>query len=308
MLTIHQLSKSFKDKEVLDNISFVAEKGEIIGLVAPNGTGKTTLLNIIMNFVQPDSGKVSVENRYDYSSQKNEITMHKHISFLPEMDDLYEELNGLDHLKLYARIWNNNTERVWQIVDSLNMEDYVKKTIRTYSLGMKQRLCFAMLLAADTEIMLMDEVMNGLDPDNVRLLTEVLIELKKQDKTILVASHLLENLELYADRVLFFKDGKIILEQREHAENKKDDLYIKIELTLKEYSELGKEISFPENHQFIALKTLCLSIADMSEIEIGSWISFFVERKMYSLSIGEIGISEWYSEFYRHNEAEVKDQ
>src|SRR5699024_11077270 len=148
---IQQLSKSFGDKVILDNISFTAEKGEIIGLVAPNGTGKSTLLNIIMNYHSPDNGRVRVDNEYDYSSNKNEIEMHKHISFLAEMYDLYGDCSGLDHLQLYSKLWQNWTGDIPQIVERLLMGHYAKKHVRTYSLGMKQRLCFAMFLAADTD-------------------------------------------------------------------------------------------------------------------------------------------------------------
>lgn len=307
MLTIHELSKSYKQKKVLDNISFIAEKGEIVGLVAPNGTGKTTLLNIIMNFVRPDSGYVTIENKYDYSSQKNEIKMHQKVSFLPDMDDLYDELSGIDHLMLYARVWKNNSVRVEEIVSSLNMDSYVNRAVRTYSLGMKQRLCFAMLLAADTEIMLMDEVMNGLDPDNVRLLTDKLNMLKQQGKTILIASHLLENLELYADKVLFFKHGKIIFQQREKAVKQKDTLYIKAEVSIQDYNKLKKTKIFPERHQYIASNMLCIPIASMNESEIGSWIAYFLKHKIYHVSVGEIGISEWYQEFYEDKKVEDEE-
>lgn len=307
MLTIHELSKSYKQKKVLDNISFIAEKGEIVGLVAPNGTGKTTLLNIIMNFVRPDSGYVTIENKYDYSSQKNEIKMHQKVSFLPDMDDLYDELSGIDHLMLYARVWKNNSVRVEEIVSSLNMDSYVNRAVRTYSLGMKQRLCFAMLLAADTEIMLMDEVMNGLDPDNVRLLTDKLNMLKQQGKTILIASHLLENLELYADKVLFFKHGKIIFQQREKAVKQKDTLYIKAEVSIQDYNKLKKTKIFPERHQYIASNMLCIPIASMNESEIGSWIAYFLKHKIYHVSVGEIGISEWYQEFYEDKKVEGEE-
>lgn len=307
MLKIHELSKSYKQKRILDNISFEVEKGMIVGLVAPNGTGKTTLLNIIMNFVNPDSGSVTIDDKFTYSSQKNEIKMHQKLSFLPDMDDLYDELNGLDHLKLYAHLWKNNTVQVKEIIDSLNMNGYVKRAVRTYSLGMKQRLCFAMLLAADTDIMLMDEVMNGLDPDNVRLLTGKLNDLKQQGKTIIIASHLLENLELYADKVLFFKNGKIIFQQREEASGEKESLYIKAELSIQDYHKLSKVRTFPEGHQYIALSMLCIPIAGMNESEIGSWIAYLLQQKIYHVSIGKIGISEWYQEFYFDRKLEVEE-
>lgn len=302
MLKINQVSQAFKDNVVLDNVTFTAEKGEIIGLVAPNGTGKTTLLNIIMNFLKPDKGSVSIKGEIDYSSKKKEIKMHQHISFLPELEHLYGELSGLEHLNFYARMWKGNIKDVPDIVKSLRMDNYVKNRVQTYSLGMRQRLCFSMLLAADTEVMLMDEVMNGLDPDNVNLLTSMLIELKKKGKTILIASHLLDNLDLYADRVLFLKDGDIVLEKKEQVDNPRDELFIKVHLTSDQYKEIKQNFSFPEGTRYIADKLLCVPLVDLSEDEVGMWTTSFVKNGHYNVTIGEIGTSEWYDEFYNKKE------
>lgn len=298
MLKIDNVTKSFGEKIILNDVSFEANPGEIIGLVAPNGTGKSTLLNIIMNFVQPDSGEVSINERFNYQSKKNEIMMHRYLSFLPEMNDLYGELSGMEHLKLYARMWGQSTKRIQTITARLNMDHYVKKAVHTYSLGMKQRLCFAMLLAADTEIMLMDEVMNGLDPDNVSLLTEILIELKQKNKIILIASHLLDNLDLYADRVLFLRHAKITFEDKEHSGESREKKYIKVSLLPVTYKEVSQIKELPENSVYIAEKTLCIPIKDLSEQEISEWVTFFLNRGDFDLTIGEIGTAEWYEEFY----------
>lgn len=298
MLKIKNITKVFGEKNVLRGVDFEAEPGEVIGLVAPNGTGKSTLLNIIMNFLAPDSGRVSIKDRYDYSSKKNEIKMHEHLSFLPELNDLYGDLSGIEHLKLYSRMWKKDTDRIDSIVQRLNMDSYVKKPVRTYSLGMRQRLAFAMILSSDTEIMLMDEVMNGLDPDNVALLTNILIELKEEGKIILIASHLLDNLDLYADRILFFRDGNIILETRDKAEHQIDETYIKVPMSKIRYTDLIKRKELPEKSQFIAHKILAIPIKDLKKEGINEWINFFIDESEMNVTIGQIGTAEWYEEFY----------
>lgn len=298
MLKIQNINKSFGEKVVLKGIDFEAAPGEIIGLVAPNGTGKSTLLNIIMNFISPDSGRVSINDQYDYSSKKNEIKMHEYLTFLPELNDLYEELSGTEHLKLYSKMWKKDVKRIAKITQRLKMDHYVKKPVRTYSLGMRQRLAFAMMLAADSDIMLMDEVMNGLDPDNVALLTEILIELKGQGKIILIASHLLDNLDLYADRILFFRDGNILLETRDKVEKPLEETFIKVPLTLDRYNELKKQATFPEGNRLIAGKVLALPVKDLSKEDISQWISFFMDQGELAITIGQIGTAEWYEEFY----------
>lgn len=298
MLKISGINKTFGKKMVLKDVKFEAKPGEIIGLVAPNGTGKSTLLNIIMNFIAPDSGKVSIREDYDYSSKKNEIKMHQHLSFLPELNDLYGDLSGVEHLKLYSKMWKKETNRLKGIIKRLNMESYVKKPVRTYSLGMRQRLAFAMLLASDTEVMLMDEVMNGLDPDNVALLTDILIELKGQNKIILIASHLLDNLDVYADRILFFRDGHILLETRDKNENSIDDLFIKVTMDAVQFNKISSIKKLPESSQFIAKKILAIPLKYLTKEEINDWINFFLDQGELNLTIGQIGTAEWYEEFY----------
>lgn len=306
MLKIINVNKSFGNKVVLKGVDFEAKVGEIIGLVAPNGTGKSTLLNIVMNFLTPDSGRILIKDKYDYSTKKNEIKMHEHLTFLPELNDLYEELSGIEHLKLYSKMWKQDIKRIEDFTRQLKMNHYVKKPVRTYSLGMRQRLAFAMLLAADSEIMLMDEVMNGLDPDNVSLITEILIELKAQGKIILIASHLLDNLDLYADRILFFRDGNILLETRDEVDKPRDVTFIKVPLTLNGYEMLKKDIHFPENSQWIAEKILAIPLKGLSKEEISEWMNFFIDRGELNITIGQIGTSEWYEEFY--NVKTIKDK
>ena len=212
----------------------MANKGEIIGVAAPNGTGKTTMFNVMANFVKPDSGHVFFDGKYAYRNEKEELHIHRMLATFPEQKDLFEEFSGVDHMKLYAKMWKGSTKHIRSIIDRLHMGHYVKRKVRTYSLGMRQRLCFAMMMAADTPIMLMDEVMNGLDVENVALISDCLMEMK-QDKLIFVASHLLANLDLYADRVLFLKDGKFVHEQKFTDENEN---FLKLDRVLNSMNRL----------------------------------------------------------------------
>jgi ABC-2 type transport system ATP-binding protein len=294
LLELKGLSVAYKDKQVLKNLSLQAGEGEIIGLVAPNGTGKTTLFHVISNAIKPSSGSVNI-NGHTYQSEKQELAIHKKLATFPDQSELFEGLSGMDHLRLYADMWKGSTEHLAHITATLKMDHYVKKKVHTYSLGMRQRLCFAMMAAADTSIMLLDEVMNGLDIENVSIISNQLLEFKKQKKLIFVASHLLTNLDLYADRVLYLKDGHFIHELT--FEEQQAD-FIKVELDEARYQTLLQEHQLPKEHFFIANRLLCIPTAHLYQHQRAEWIEILLRYKGKELTIGPLGTLEYYEKFY----------
>ncbi|REB06118.1 ABC transporter ATP-binding protein [Sporosarcina sp. BI001-red] len=295
MLKLTDLSIAYQDKIVLDHLNFTAKKGEIIGVAAPNGTGKTTLFNIIANYTKPDSGKVLFDGKHTYRNEKEEVLIHKQLTTFPEQKDLFDELSGTDHLKLYASMWNGSSKSVPAIIDKLQMNHYVKKKAKTYSLGMRQRLCFAMMMAADTTVMLMDEVMNGLDVTNVALISECLLDMKQAGKLVFVASHLLENLDLYADRVIFLKEGKIVHEQR-FTEDR--EVYLKVEIRPVDYDELKTKNELPADHLYIAEHLLCIPLEGLTLPEQTRWVERMLGRFGHHLTVGPLGTVEYYEKYY----------
>lgn len=210
MIELKDISVSFGKRPILTNISETFEDGEVIGLVAPNGTGKSTLLNVLMNYLKPQSGEVIVNGTKKYKGPKENSKIYKEISMMPDQNDLYAHLSGYDHLKMYQNMWDSSRD-IDEVIEELQMGHYVKKKVGSYSLGMKQRLCFAMQMTSDTSIMLMDEVMNGLDPNNVELISQIISQKRDEGKTIVIASHLLENLEKYSNRIFFLYEEKLSL-------------------------------------------------------------------------------------------------
>jgi len=295
VLELSKISVAFKDKKVLNELDFTAYAGEIIGVVAPNGTGKTTLFNVIANYLKPNSGEILFEGKYSYRSEKDAVSIYKKLVSFPDQSDLFNELSGVDHLKLYGNMWKGTTNHIQEIIDYLNMNSYVRKKVGTYSLGMRQRLCFAMMAAADTPIMLMDEVMNGLDITNVKLISERLIQMKKEHKLIFVASHLLENLDLYADRVIYFKNGQIKYQRLNDDQN---EIYIKVALSKDQYHLLLKENSLPTNHLYIAEELLCIPLNGMPLHQQHQWIDKLLHFNDKQLTIGQLGTVENYKKYY----------
>lgn len=294
MLKIKNVSHHYGSHRVLENVTFKGYPGEILGLVAPNGAGKTTLLHIIMNFIQPTEGQIEWQENsgiLNYQSEKSTVAMHRIIGYLPEIDELYSELSGRDHIKLYRSLWGEKKEHSEAVLDRLNMNSYVDRSVHTYSLGMKQRLCFAMLLSANTPVMLMDEVMNGLDPDNVDLITSILMDLKAQGKLIFIASHLLDNLDLYADRILFIKDAELII-----LDESASSLFLKINVQHHNMKELKRMKLWVEGAELLPNGLLLLPLESYDVAN--EWVTRSLKLGFQEQSIGKLGAKEWYEKFY----------
>ena len=182
---------------------------QIIGLVAPNGVGKSTLIQILSGHLRNNGISVSYQGK-NYT--RDTLFMRQHIVKMPDQSVLYDELNGIEHLNFYASMWKIASGTVQTVIEQLKMEGYIHQKVGGYSLGMRQRLCFALVLVTKADYMLVDEVMNGLDPDNVELISKVLRQLRNEGKTIVMASHLLNNLDSIADKIYFMKEKRIALE------------------------------------------------------------------------------------------------
>ena len=209
MLEVHIQNFSYGKKEILNQIDLELPSSQIIGLVAPNGVGKSTLIQVLSGHLRNNGISVCYQGK-DYTTDT--LFMRQHIVKMPDQSELYDELNGIEHLNFYASMWKVEPETVQTVIEQLKMEDYIHQKVGGYSLGMRQRLCFALVLVTKADYMLVDEVMNGLDPDNVELISKVLRQLRDEGKTIVMASHLLNNLDLIADKIYFMKEKRIALE------------------------------------------------------------------------------------------------
>ena len=209
MLEVHIQNFSYGKKEILNQIDLELPSSQIIGLVAPNGVGKSTLIQILSGHLRNNGISVCYQGK-NYTTDT--LFMRQHIVKMPDQSELYDELNGIEHLNFYASMWKVAAGTVQAVVEQLKMEGYIHQKVGGYSLGMRQRLCFALVLVTKADYMLVDEVMNGLDPDNVELISKVLRQLRNEGKTIVMASHLLNNLDSIADKIYFMKEKRIALE------------------------------------------------------------------------------------------------
>lgn len=294
-LEIKNLSVSYGDFEVLRDISFTLDNGQLIGLVAPNGTGKTTLFNAVMRFIPVRSGQILIDGKEYTASDKDVLDLHQQITFFPDQGDLFENFTGREHIEMYAEIWAGREKDVVEIIDRLQMAYYVDRKVREYSLGMRQRLCFAMMVAADTPIMFMDEVMNGLDPENVSLVSDVLIELRQAGKIVMIASHLLDNLDEYADKVFFLKNKEL---HRINDLNEEHPFFYKVICKDEQVSALDKNGYLTKNTIQLSNQVLCIPIADLTEEQDRDLYTQLRKMGAESIEIAPLGTSEYYSHIY----------
>lgn len=300
MIELKNIGVHFSGKAILEDVSVSFHPGEIIGLVAPNGTGKSTLMNVIMNYINPNSGKVVFNHKLEYTNKKNEVKIHQLVSMMPNQSDLYNQISGKEHLKIYSSMWNSNPKLIESTIEELGMSSYINKNTGTYSLGMRQRLCFAMQIVTDTQVMLMDEVMNGLDPTHVELISQILVKKKTEGKTVLVASHLLENLEKYADRIFFMKNGELTLVNviSPRFEEREITTIRVTEMTVTQKEKFIKE--FPDtNAQSLANGITLIDVRGYDSAKLGNIVEFLKDNQLTEFSFGKVRLNDLYSMYYQ---------
>lgn len=206
ILDVEGLSKNFGSKKVLQNVSFSVDRGHIVGLVGPNGAGKSTIMKAILGLFSYPSGKISIDGRPVSQTSHQEL---EKVGALIEYPGIYPFLSGLQHLELFS---NDGVTRdqIMDIVDKMKMGSYIKRRAKTYSLGMKQKLGIALALVNHPELVILDEPMNGLDPQANKDLRTIILDLAKQGTTFLISSHILSELEKLIDDLVVIDKGQIV--------------------------------------------------------------------------------------------------
>lgn len=206
MLTVSSIYKDFKDKKVLNNISFNVEKGNVVSLIGDNGSGKTTLFKIIADLLEKDYGGVLLDW---------EETDYHNFSYLLEERSLFLDCSCLEQLNLIAKMNKiiNPSEKIKKIVDFLKIdESLLKKKISTLSKGNKQKIALAVCLLKECEVYILDEPFTGLDHDNIDILIKVIKSLKYHNKIVLLSSHIYQPISEITDKYLYLQKGKIKLD------------------------------------------------------------------------------------------------
>ena len=219
-IQVQKLRKSYKDREVLKNISFEIKEGSICGLLGINGAGKSTIMKIIFGLENADSGTVI------FNGKKNASIYE--IGALIETPAIYMNLSAFDNLKTRALLYDISDERINEVLNLIGLSNTGKKKAGSFSLGMKQRLGLGMAIITSPDLLILDEPTNGLDPDGIKELLNFLISLKKSGMTILLSSHQLYEVSKVADKIVILHDGQIFYDGSNVQSDDLESLFFRI--------------------------------------------------------------------------------
>jgi len=210
MIRVSGLTKDYGVRRAVDNLTFEAEQGEILGFLGPNGAGKTTTMRILTGYMPPTEGEASVAG-YDVVSESIEV--RRRVGYLPETVPLYTDMTVFDYLKFMADLRHlpNGEDRVDETLELVGMEDRAEGYIGNLSKGMRQRVGLAQALLHRPEVLILDEPTIGLDPSQVVDVRKVIREIGKE-RTVLLSTHILSEAQQLCDRVLIINKGRIVAE------------------------------------------------------------------------------------------------
>jgi len=210
-IVVHNLTKIFGSQRAVDDISFVANKGEILGFLGPNGAGKSTTMKMICAFLEQNDGEIHVCGE---NTLENPLEVKKKIGYLPESNPLYLDMYVREYLHWLCKIHSikNSKERINEIIEMVGLELEQNKLIGTLSKGYKQRVGLAQAIIHDPEILILDEPTSGLDPNQL-VEIRALIKTLGKEKTVIFSSHIMQEVQAICDRVVIINQGKIVANQ-----------------------------------------------------------------------------------------------
>lgn len=209
ILKCEKLNKKIAKKQILKDVSFEIYEGDILGFIGPNGAGKTTTIKLILGLQSITEGKVYI-NGFDIEKQFTKAI--ERVGAIVENPDLYMYLSGYENLKLIANLYKGiDKKRIDEVVKLVRLENRIHDKVSKYSLGMRQRLGIAQAILHNPSLLILDEPTNGLDPEGIKEMRELLVELAKKEKmAILISSHNLAELDNLCNKVCIIKNGEII--------------------------------------------------------------------------------------------------
>lgn len=209
IVDLKNVSKVIKGRKIIDSLSFQVEEGEVFGFLGPNGAGKTTTIRMIVGLISMSGGDIFICNESVRDQFEKAI---QHVGAIVENPEMYKFLSGYENLLHYARMMKGiSKEKIMETVELVGLTERIHDKVRTYSLGMRQRLGLAQSLLHDPKVLILDEPTNGLDPAGIREIRDHLRMLaRERNMAVIVSSHLLSEMEMMCDRIGIIQEGKLV--------------------------------------------------------------------------------------------------
>lgn len=209
-IKVSSVTKIYNQQKALNNVSFSADKGQIIGFLGPNGAGKSTMMKILTGFIKPNEGEVFVD---EIDVLKTPLKAQKVIGYLPEQNPLYKEMYVREYLQFQANIFQVDKNQIEICIEKVGLTLEAHKKIHQLSKGYQQRVGLAAAILHNPSVLILDEPTTGLDPNQLVEIRQLIKELGKE-KTVLFSTHIMQEVEAVCDRVIIIKKGEILVDKK----------------------------------------------------------------------------------------------
>ncbi|MFZ9742669.1 MAG: ABC transporter ATP-binding protein [Chitinophagaceae bacterium] len=281
IVEVEGLSKSYKSFQAVKNISFQIERGSVYGFLGQNGAGKSTTMRMLLSLIQPTAGKINI---FGKPLQGNEKDILKNIGAIIEKPDTYGYLSGYDNLRIFSRIFKLPTYKkdLDVLLEKVGLKGRGNDKVKSYSQGMKQRMGIAIALLNDPEFIILDEPTNGLDPQGISDIRNLISHFSKNEgKTILISSHLLNEIEMVADNMVILHKGEKIVEGKVNQLLDPAKTIVQIDT-----ADLNQTFNYIRNTQW---EKLLISenelLFEMNKSNIPALVKYLIEKDIEVLNI-----------------------
>jgi len=208
VLKVSNLKKTIRNREIIKGISFDVRRGEVFGFLGPNGSGKTTTIRMLVGLIKPTEGTISIAG---HDIRKQPIEALRHVGCIVENPEMYSFMTGWENLEHFARMIPGVTvSRIREVTEIVGLTERIRDKVKTYSLGMRQRLGIAQALLGNPSLLILDEPTNGLDPQGIKEMRAFIRKLAEQGLSLFISSHLLSEIQQMCDRVAIIQNGRTI--------------------------------------------------------------------------------------------------
>ncbi|MDF1510644.1 ABC transporter ATP-binding protein [Robertmurraya sp. DFI.2.37] len=284
VIEIQNVTKQIKGRKIIDQISFEVNRGEVFGFLGPNGAGKTTTIRMIVGLIGITEGDIKIAGHSIRTDFEKAVS---HVGAIVENPEMYKFMSGYDNLLHFARMSAKVTkEKIDEVVELVGLTDRIKDKVKTYSLGMRQRLGLAQCLLHDPDVLILDEPTNGLDPAGIREIRDHIRMLaRERNMAVIVSSHLLSEMEMMCDRIGIIQQGKLVDVQFVHDFINGAEKVYQFELIEK---EKAKEL-LKQSHPQLSVEITSVGVTmAMTREEIPAVVKIFVSEDISLYGIEEV--------------------